>query len=95
VVRRSDGAEQAASWWQEHVVEEAIHLLVDRKQRKRIQHGARTRCSPKFVPPVTCFLQLGPISYFPSLPNSARSWEPSLQHRRIWGNIPDPKYKRR
>jgi hypothetical protein len=67
VVRRSDGAEQAASWWQEHVVEEAIHLLVDRKQRKRIQHGARTRCSPKFVPPVTCFLQLGPTSDFSPL----------------------------
>jgi hypothetical protein len=68
-------------------------MLVGRKRREEADRDIAY--VSEALSPVTCFLQLGPISYFPSLPNSARSWEPSLQHRRIWGNIPDPKYKRR
>jgi hypothetical protein len=44
----------------EHI-EEAVHLMVDRRQRKGIQEWARARYSPKDTSAVTYFL-LGPAS---------------------------------
>jgi hypothetical protein len=37
-----------ASWWREHV-EDAVYLMVDRKQREEIQKGARARYTLKDI----------------------------------------------
>jgi hypothetical protein len=47
------------SWWQEHIVEEVLHLIVDRKLRgtERDQDTI-----PKDKPPMIYFFHLSPIS---------------------------------
>jgi hypothetical protein len=50
------------SEWQECVREEAVHLMVDRKQRKR--KGLNTGLTFKCMLPVTHFLQLDPPPKF-------------------------------
>jgi hypothetical protein len=66
-------------------VAEASHLMVARKQSEREKESS-TRYFQRHIPPLTCFLQLGPISSItsPTFENSATGWGPSLQHMCHW-----------
>jgi hypothetical protein len=74
------------SWWQEHVEEEAVHLMMDRKQREtgRKDPGTRYPTCRSHPPPVTYVLQQGPPpKVFRTSQNSTTSGEPSIQHKPV------------
>jgi hypothetical protein len=57
-----------ASWRQEGVWSKGDYLMVAKKQRERDRKELGTRHNFKGMPPVTCFLLLGPTSSFQQFP---------------------------